>query len=52
MWLGLLGAVAFVEESIETVTIFASTGFTQPGSAMNLQLGTGLTLAWTMAFGL
>jgi hypothetical protein len=52
MWLGLLGAVAFVEQSIETITIFGSTGFTQPGGAMNLQLGAGLTLAWMMAFGL
>jgi hypothetical protein len=52
MWLGLLGAVAFVKQSIETITIFGSTGFTQPGGAMNLQLGAGLTLAWMMAFGL
>jgi hypothetical protein len=52
MWLGLLGAVAFLEQSIETVTIFGSTGFTQPGGAMNLQLGAGLTLAWMLAFGL
>jgi hypothetical protein len=52
MWLGMLGAVAFVEQSIETVTIFGSTGFTQPGGAMNLQLGAGLTVAWIIAFGL
>lgn len=52
MWLGLLGAVAFIEQSIETITIFGSTGFTQPGGAMNLQLGAGLTLAWMVAFGL
>jgi hypothetical protein len=52
MWLGLLGAVAFIEQSIETITIFGSTGFTQPGGAMNLQLGAALTLAWMMAFGL
>lgn len=52
MWLGLLGAAAFVEQSVETITIFGSTGFTQPGGAMNLQLGAGLTLAWMMAFGL
>jgi hypothetical protein len=52
MWLGLLGAVAFVEQSIETITIFGSTGFTQPGGAMNLQLGAGLTVAWVIAFGL
>jgi len=50
-WLGLLGLAAFVEQSIETITIFGSTGFTQPGGAMNLQLGAGLTLAWLLSFG-
>ncbi len=52
MWLGLLGAVAFIEQSIETITIFGTTGFTQPGGAMNLELGASLTLAWMLAFGL
>ena len=52
VWLGLLGLAAFVEQSIETITIFGSTGFTQPGGAMNLQLGAGLTLAWLVCFGL
>jgi hypothetical protein len=51
MWLGLLGAAAFVEQSIETITIFGTTGFTQPGGAMNLELGAALTLAWILAFG-
>ena len=51
-WLGVLGLVAFVEQAIETVTIFGSTGFTQPGGAMNMQLGAGLTLTWLLAFGL
>jgi hypothetical protein len=50
-WLGILGAVSFLEQSIETITIFGSTGFTQPGGAMNMQLGAGLTLAWILAFG-
>jgi len=50
-WLGLLGLVAFVEQAVETITIFGSTGFTQPGGAMNMQLGGGLTLAWILAFG-
>lgn len=49
-WLGVLGAVAFVEQAIETVTIFGSTGFTEPGGAMNLQLGAGLVWAWMLAF--
>jgi hypothetical protein len=51
-WLGALGAVAFVEQAVETVTIFGSTGFTQPGGTMNMQLGASLTLAWILAFGI
>jgi hypothetical protein len=50
-WLGALGLVAFAEQAIETITIFGSTGFTQPGGAMNMELGAGLTLAWILAFG-
>jgi hypothetical protein len=49
-WLGILGAVAFAEQAVETVTIFGSSGFTEPGGAMNLQLGAGLFLAWLLAF--
>jgi hypothetical protein len=37
----MLGAVAFVEQAIQTITIFGSTGLTEPGGAMNLQLGAG-----------
>jgi xanthosine utilization system XapX-like protein len=49
-WLGVLGAVAFIEQAVETVTIFGATGFTEPGGAMNLQLGAGLFLVWLLAF--
>jgi hypothetical protein len=49
-WLGVLGAVAVLEQAIETVTIFGSTGFTEPGGAMNLQLGAGLVMLWLTAF--
>jgi hypothetical protein len=49
-WLGLLGAIAFAEQALETITIFGSAGFTEPGGAMNLQLGAGLTAAWMLAF--
>jgi hypothetical protein len=50
-WLGVLGAVAFVEQAVETVTIFGTTGFTEPGGAMNFQLGAALFGAWVAAFG-
>ena len=50
LWLGVLGAVAFTEQAIETITIFGSAGFTEPGGPMNLQLGAGLTAAWMLAF--
>jgi hypothetical protein len=46
-WLGTLGAAAFLGRR-ETVTIFGSTGFTQPGGAMNFQLRAGPTF---LAFG-
>jgi hypothetical protein len=49
-WLGVLGAIAFAEQAAETITIFGATGFTQPGGAMNMQLGAGLTLAWLLSF--
>jgi hypothetical protein len=51
LWLGILGTIALAEQTIETMTIFGSTGFTQPGGAMNMQLGAGLTLLWILAVG-
>ncbi len=50
LWLGMLGAVAFAEQAIETVTIFGSAGFTEPGGAMNLVLGASLVAGWLLAF--
>jgi hypothetical protein len=50
-WLGALGAVAIVEQAIETVTIFGSSGFIEPGGAMNMQLGGALVTIWLVAFG-
>jgi hypothetical protein len=29
-WLGARGLIAFAEQALETITIFGSTGFTQP----------------------
>jgi hypothetical protein len=51
-WLGVLGLAAFLEQAVETITIFGSSGFTQPGGAMNMQLGATLTLGWLLAFGI
>jgi hypothetical protein len=49
-WLGVLGAVAVLEQALETITIFGTSGFTEPGGAMNLQLGAGLVMLWLVAF--
>lgn len=45
-WLTVLGVIAFVEQVVETITIFGTGGFIAPGGAMNLILGAGLTLLW------
>jgi hypothetical protein len=45
-WLTVLGVLAFVEQAIETVTVFGTHGFTAPGGGMNVLLGAGLTLIW------
>jgi len=49
-WLGVLSAIAFGEQALETITIFGTNGFTEPGGAMNLQLGAGLTALWLFSF--
>jgi hypothetical protein len=51
LWLGVLAAVAVVEQLAETITIFGHSGFTSPGGPMNLFLGAGLTLATLVALG-
>jgi hypothetical protein len=45
-WLTVLGAVAFVEQAVETITIFGTHGFTAPGGDMNISLGAGLSAIW------
>jgi hypothetical protein len=41
-WLGVIGAVAIVEQLVETITIFGRHGFIAPGGPMNVYLGAGL----------
>jgi hypothetical protein len=50
-WLGVLGAVAAVEQLIETVTIFGKTGFIAPGGPMNSYLGASLVALWLLCLG-
>jgi hypothetical protein len=45
-WLMVLGAIAFAEQAIETITVFGTGGFIAPGGDMNLILGAALTLVW------
>jgi hypothetical protein len=49
-WLTRIGAIAFLEQAVETRTVFGTGGgFTSPGGDMNLLLGAGLTLIWLVA---
>jgi len=48
-WLTALGAIVFLEQAVETVTVFGTHGFTAPGGDMNLLLGAGLTAIWLIA---
>ena len=41
--------IAFIEQAIETITVFGTSGFTAPGGAMNLQLGATVTIVWIIA---
>jgi hypothetical protein len=50
-WLGIVGAVALVEQLIETVTIFGRHGFIAPGGPMNIYLGAGLVAAALLGLG-
>jgi len=51
LWLGVVSAVAIVEQGIETVTIFGRRGFTAPGGPMNLFLGGGLVTVAIVCLG-
>jgi len=45
-WLMWLSAVFFVEQAIETVTVFGTTGFIAPGGTMNVYLGGAIGFLW------
>lgn len=45
-WLTWLSAVFFLEQAIETVTVFGQTGFIAPGGAMNVYLGGAIGFLW------
>jgi hypothetical protein len=47
-WLGWLSVLFFVEQAIETVTVFGTSGFFAPGGAMNLYLGGAIGMAWVI----
>jgi hypothetical protein len=47
-WLAWLSAVFFVEQGIETITVFGESGFIAPGGAMNIYLGGTIGLAWVV----
>ena len=51
-WLGILLAVALIEQLIETVTIYGQSGFTAPGGPMNIALGAGLVAIALTALGI
>ncbi|MCP4319018.1 MAG: hypothetical protein GY789_24260 [Hyphomicrobiales bacterium] len=45
-WLTWLSCVFFLEQAIETVTIFGQTGFFAPGGTMNVYLGGTIGFVW------
>ncbi len=46
-WLLWLSAIFFVEQAIETITVFGKSGFTAPNGPMNVYLGGVIGFAWT-----
>jgi hypothetical protein len=41
-----LSVIFFLEQAIETVTVFGQTGFLAPGGAMNVYLGGAIGFLW------
>lgn len=50
-WLGIVAAIALIEQIVETITIFGHRGFIAPGGPMNLYLGGPLFLIVVVALG-
>ncbi|MEM7146841.1 MAG: hypothetical protein AAF591_17045 [Verrucomicrobiota bacterium] len=47
-WLAWLSVVLFIEQGVETITVFGQRGFLAPGGGMNLYLGGLIGLAWVI----
>ena len=47
-WLGWLSILLFVEQGVETITVFGETGFIAPGGTMNLYVGGLVGFAWVI----
>jgi hypothetical protein len=47
-WLSWLSIVLFVEQGVETITVFGESGFIAPGGTMNLYLGGLIGMAWVI----
>ena len=45
-WLTWLSAIFFIEQAIETITVFGQTGFIAPGGTMNVYLGGFIGFFW------
>lgn len=45
-WLTWLSTVFFLEQAIETITVFGKTGFIAPGGSMNIYLGGVIGFLW------
>ena len=45
-WLTWLSTIFFLEQAIETITVFGQTGFIAPGGTMNVYLGGVIGFFW------
>jgi len=49
-WIGILASICFIEQTIESLTVFGTSGFIAAGGPMNTILGPGLgLLTWLTA---